>query len=112
MSEHTPGPWKAELRLIGSQNFNDGRGWLPCWAPFVDPLRIQVYGRGWDHKKHGCGDDNFLPADALLIAAAPEGYELAEMIEGLNPERGIQSTGLHILRGAAMRFLAKARTGT
>lgn len=70
MSKHTPGPWIFENRN-GDHPLNDQDGW-GCdglWA--VNGGFILGSGTGWDGAYQGP-----IEANARLIAAAPEMYEL------------------------------------
>jgi hypothetical protein len=87
--EFTPGPWKAEPGNVGSDH----------------PLFVTAQGK-----------DGFRPwsdADALLIATAPEGYRLAELVvkyfgkEELDPLLDCDIR----LRDAARAILLRVRPG-
>lgn len=70
MSKHTPGPWIFENR-DGDHPLNDQNGW-GCdglWA--VNGEFILGGGQGWDGTYQGP-----TKANARLIAAAPEMFEL------------------------------------
>lgn len=67
----TPGPWKAVRREIAWHEYPPPQ--YRVFAPFVEPLGLQVYGPDWSMDgAHDGPDSNFIPANARLIAAAPD----------------------------------------
>ena len=49
--------------------FQTGRG---CYASFVEPLGLQVYGPDWKDDEHDKAESDYISANARLIAAAPD----------------------------------------
>ena len=99
MSEHTPGPWKADK--MGSY----------IWGPHVGDGEMVAQLRGYGYMKGLCDmtEDEIearMTANANLIAAAPDLLEaLAEVEEILRFDSEDHSIALRKLRAA----IAKAR---
>lgn len=75
-SKYTPGPWKAVRRPVSTVIIDrHGDGGYVAESCFVEPLGLQVFGPDWEHNRECCGQregNNFICANARLIAAAPD----------------------------------------
>ena len=106
MSNHTPGPWIAEVHatLDDAKAVAGGFDWADDWRWQSPPASVWLASKGGITGLPGCVET--IAANAYLIAAAPELLEALENLE--NDDNSIPSHAWDMVQSA----IAKAKGET